>query len=857
MAFMLLVVGLTAGGLYYAERTGDAADQLRVQKEFQGELGRQLGSQEARRGAIAERCQILAQSPRILAALEEGEPADLYLNAEVELRDFLENGWDKIDDGFPKLLEARGFRFLNAAGAVIPKATPGKEPESGSWESQLTRQKISPKQETGYLVVKSGDGQESLNEVIVTPIINRVTGESLGAIALFFTPVPLRAESYKRGMKSGILMNRHLYMPTHSKEDEAFVQSPAAASATDGSNGDSGTVVDITGEKFLAFANSLNPGSSFLEAQQLCFYPIAESLARRKAQQQQILAAGFVVLFLGLLASYFISSRLSKPVEQLAEDSAKNRAQRARAEAALQITERKYESIFENAIEGIFILSEEGRFITLNPALAAICGHLSPAAMLAALHEDDAILFGESGKSRFQEFLGQVRDRGSVFDFEQELLRANGGKIWASVNARLVPALDGVHHHFEGSMVDITERRRAADELRHLNEGLEKALRELKTTQQQIIQQERMRALGEMASGVAHDFNNALTPILGYTDLILSREGEIDQEIIDNLKTIRIAASDAGNVVRRLREFYRSTALGDHEFRKLDLNDLIRQTVVLTQPRWRQQAQSNGIMIEVETTLEPQAPPISGDASALREMLTNLIFNSVDAMPSGGVLTLSTQRTGKDVVLKVSDTGTGMSKETRQHCLEPFFSTKGERGTGLGLSMVIGIVQRHHGVLDLQSKPGEGTTFIISLPVAEESAPAAPASLEADNAAPHPALRLLVVDDEPPIRALLAAVLKGDGHNVVLANEGQNALSLFKEELFDLVITDKAMPEMNGDQLAKAIKAVSPRMPIILLTGFGEFIEAASIPDVDVLASKPFTLESLRQAISSARKKAA
>jgi CheY-like chemotaxis protein len=263
-------------------------------------------------------------------------------------------------------------------------------------------------------------------------------------------------------------------------------------------------------------------------------------------------------------------------------------------------------------------------------------------------------------------------------------------------------------------------------------------------------------------------------------------------------------------------------------------------------------------MIEITTQLEANLASVSGEASALREMLTNLIFNAVDAMPSGGTITLSTQREGNSNVIKVSDAGMGMTEEVRRHCLEPFFSTKGERGTGLGLSMVIGIVQRHQGTLDIKSQSGEGTTFIISLPVADAAESGEDVRAQDDKAETSQALRLLVVDDEQPIRTLLATLLKREGHNVVTATEGNNALRLFKEQPFDLVITDKAMPEMNGDQLAKAVKKVSPRMPVILLTGFGEFIDKETLPEVDVLASKPFSIDSLREAIAAAiTKKAA
>ncbi len=387
------------------------------------------------------------------------------------------------------------------------------------------------------------------------------------------------------------------------------------------------------------------------------------------------------------------------------------------------------------------------------------------------------------------------------------------------------------------------------EELRARNTELAAAMDKLKAAQQQHVQQERLRALGQMASGVAHDFNNALVPILGFSDLLLmSPETLADPARARGyLQSIQTAASDAASVVARLREFYRSSAEVE-KFTPVDLCKLVTQSVALTRPRWRDQALAGGATIELRTELDPVAL-IAGDEAALREVLTNLIFNAVDAMPQGGTITLRTRADGERVLLEISDTGTGMSEEVRCRCLEPFFSTKGERGTGLGLSMVFGIIQRHGGILDLQSELGKGTTFRISLPPHhEEQAKAAPA------AEIQRGLRLLVVDDEEPVRETLAATLAHDGHIVTLAKHGVDGLRQFMAGSFDLVITDRAMPGMSGEQMAATMKHVRPQTPVILLTGFGQFLEKDRFPEVDVLASKPVSITSLREAIVSAMK---
>jgi len=353
-----------------------------------------------------------------------------------------------------------------------------------------------------------------------------------------------------------------------------------------------------------------------------------------------------------------------------------------------------------------------------------------------------------------------------------------------------------------------------------------------------------------MASGIAHDFNNALVPILGFCELLQLKPDILADRptALKYLETIQTAAKDASSVVGRLREFYRPDK-SDRIFESVHLKRLVEQAITLTKPRWKDQAQAAGATVQIALDLEA-VPPVAGEESGLREVLTNLIFNAVDAMPTGGTLTLRTRRSGDSAVLEVGDTGMGMTADARQRCLEPCFSTKGERGTGLGLSMVFGIVQRHSGSIDLRSEPGKGTTFIITLPL--QNADPVAASAPAPVCAQQRSLRVLVVDDEAPVRDTLGAVLAVEGHEIEFAKDGVEGLERFDAGQFDLVITDKAMPEMSGDQMAAAIKKRAPKMPIILLTGFGLFHEKGDFPDVDVLTSKPIRIPALLEAIASA-----
>jgi signal transduction histidine kinase/ActR/RegA family two-component response regulator len=377
---------------------------------------------------------------------------------------------------------------------------------------------------------------------------------------------------------------------------------------------------------------------------------------------------------------------------------------------------------------------------------------------------------------------------------------------------------------------------------------------ELHRTQRHIIEQERLNAVGKMASGLAHDFNNALVPISGYAEMLLEHQDILQDQTkaTKYLKLIMTGVEDAASVVSRLREFYRKREEGE-TYRPLSLNQMVEQAVALTRPRWRDEALGSGRTILVEADMRP-VPRILGSESELRELLTNLIFNAVDAMPEGGTIRIRTglrEAASSDappqVFLEVSDTGTGMTDEVRRRCLEPFFSTKGERGTGLGLPMVFGIVKRHRGTMDIESTVGKGTTFIVLLPADATQT----REVQARAAAPIGPLRVLVVDDEPIARDVLTEYLTGDGHQVETAANGREGFDKFKAGDFAVVITDRAMPEMGGDQLAALVKEQAPSTPVVLLTGFGDLMNAAGEkPDgVDLVVKKPIRLSTLREVL--------
>jgi signal transduction histidine kinase/ActR/RegA family two-component response regulator len=433
---------------------------------------------------------------------------------------------------------------------------------------------------------------------------------------------------------------------------------------------------------------------------------------------------------------------------------------------------------------------------------------------------------------------------------------------------------------YEAAMQRNAELSSTRDTLRQTNVELERLTRELedrvlvrtrelefsnealRQAQQALIQQERLRALGQMASGIAHDINNAISPIALYTESMLERETSLSPEARERLVTIQRAIDDVAQTVARMREFYRPRE-PELEQSQVELNQLVQQVVDLTRARWSDQPQRRGIMIELKTQLASDLLQVRGADNEIRDALTNLIFNAVDAMPDGGVIEVRTSMPGvlaqgdastRQVRLEVSDTGIGMDEETRRRCLEPFFTTKGERGTGLGLAMVYGMAQRHGCALEVDSTPGTGTTVRLIFPVST-----ATSSSTARVPTPQPTarnLRILVVDDDPVLNESLRNTLQADGHHVTTAGGGQAGIDAFRSarqtsEPFDIVITDLGMPYVDGRQVVDSVRASTPDTPIIMLTGWGQQpADNERTPRVDRLLSKPPRLQELRSALA-------
>jgi len=412
-----------------------------------------------------------------------------------------------------------------------------------------------------------------------------------------------------------------------------------------------------------------------------------------------------------------------------------------------------------------------------------------------------------------------------------------GGLILRS-NARAFTAAD------ERLLLNIASLAALAFRSARLFDERTRAYQQLAAAQDQLIRTEKLRALGEMASGVAHDFNNLLASILGRAQLLL-RKVE-DPKLRQWLEVIERAATDGAQTVRRIQEFARIRR--DQPFVPVDLNRVVKEALEVTQSRWGQEAQSQGVTIEVTTTLDP-IPQIAGDPAELREALTNLVLNAVDAMPEGGTLSLTTRVEAGDVVVKVSDTGAGISEAVQRQIFDPFFTTKGPKGTGLGLSITYGIVSRHGGLIAVESAEGQGATFSLTFPVSEaEPEPPSPPALPSTSP-----VRCLVVDDDQLVLEAMGDVLTMAGHSAVLLLDGREAIARFKAEPFDLVLTDLAMPGVNGWQLARAVKDHAPLVPVLLVTGLGVELSPEELlaQGVDAVLSKPVKLEDILSAVGT------
>jgi signal transduction histidine kinase/ActR/RegA family two-component response regulator len=401
-----------------------------------------------------------------------------------------------------------------------------------------------------------------------------------------------------------------------------------------------------------------------------------------------------------------------------------------------------------------------------------------------------------------------------------------------------------------------TSAAQAAQAENHVKE-LSHYIAEQERIREQFSQMEKLSALGELASGVAHDFNNTLAGILGRAQL-LQRTND-PEKLKRGLDIIIKTAEDGAKTVKRIQDFARQRR--DHNFELVSIDQILLDASEITRPRWKNCAEASNIHITLSLHISSNAM-VMGDDSELREVLVNMVFNAVDAMPEGGTLSLTSRTVGEQVIVEVVDSGVGMYPEVRSKIFDPFFTTKGKAGLGLGLAVSFGIIRRHGGNIDVKSQYGKGTEFRITLPLAKMAensvTPAAvasvleePADVLESESLERSFTRVLVVDDEDFVRDLLGEILEGEHCEVHLAESGSQALSLFREHEFDGVFTDVGMPGMSGWELAREIRLINQRVPIAVITGWGEAVGSheKKAAGVDWVVAKPFTADRIAELV--------
>jgi PAS domain S-box-containing protein len=486
--------------------------------------------------------------------------------------------------------------------------------------------------------------------------------------------------------------------------------------------------------------------------------------------------------------------------------------------SALVESEAKYRVLVESSPLGILIV-QGARAVFVNSAFERMTGR--PMQELMGGKADPLATFSPDSQGRVRDAVAGLGDGGQV---GAQILHPSGRHVFVEVQT--VP-LD--FQNEPATMVLVSD------------------VSTLRDLQDQLVRGEKLRALGELAAGVAHDFNNVLGIILGRAQLLQMRA--TDPEIVSGLDVIRQAAHDGGQTVRRIQQFSRKRE--DTAQEELHLPAIAEEVVEITRGKWKHESERLGAKIDVRIeSFDP--PPIQGSHAEIREALTNLIFNSVDALPDGGTITIRCCPEGDQSVLEVADTGVGMTEEVRSRMFEPFFTTKGVSGNGLGLSMVYGIVSRHRGTIEVESAPMAGTTVRMRFPVAAGSQAARPARERVS--APYRA-RILVVDDEQELLGVIRDTLRADGHEVETAGSGSDGIALFRSRAFDAVLTDLGMPDVSGWEVARTIRSEGePGVVLGLVTGWGAMVseELVSAHGVDFVLSKPFEVNELLSKVNRA-----
>ena len=521
-------------------------------------------------------------------------------------------------------------------------------------------------------------------------------------------------------------------------------------------------------------------------------------------------------------------AEISFSLAQLGEDTiitvVRDITKRKKAEREIKEAKNFLVSIIEGSTDGIIITDGEGYILSVNSALERMSRFKKEELM--GKHASVLMMEDKDVRTEIRQRMEALLGKGFT-SYESRHRTREGKIINVECNASMIN--DDAGNNIAGVTIvrDITDR---------------------KAMEHKLLQSEKLKSLGELAAGVAHDFNNVLAAVMGNAQLLkmdidtppgVQERRKSVKELEKGLDIVVRAAKDGAETVRRIQEFARRRD-DDRYLALVNINEVVENSLDFTRAKWKDDAESKGIVIGIQKELSP-LPLTAGSAAELREVFTNLIINAVDAMPQGGTVSLKTFKDGDSIFVKVKDTGLGISPSLRDRIFDPFFTTKGVRSTGLGLSVSYGIINSHHGTITVESRESEGTTFTVEFPISERTIVK---EKEEAMAGEQRKARVLVIEDEEQVRTLLSSILTKAGHEIEIAVNGREGIEMFERKEFDLVFTDLGMPGMSGWKLAERIKSINKKMPVVLITGWDINLKELDTGEknIDLIIHKPFDM---------------
>jgi PAS domain S-box-containing protein len=922
LAMMGLVAGVTATTLLILENQARASYARHSQQSFELQIASFMQQRESRLAPVKERDAAAATSSRLIAAMENAGQAGAD---QQDIDDLYRNGIDQVLEvlnasrgnsasptpGFFFFLNSKGEVLHPSAGVKLPFSFPGLRRLTQQLEAVGRAVSRNGVQQVGYLAPEGALGAMELREMVFTPVGGPASQQKLGVLAVGFPLAETEPKNFRSNghpasgggnsgseaggialpsagsdILSGIWLDARLFSSSIPAGPLAQLEKDIGVDVEAGRPVRNNFRVKIGEVPYQVYCQGINPGSPFPPAYQLCLYSLAEAGAEQQVFRRRILLSGTIALLGALALSLLISRSLAVPLQELVRGTKEiesgnygvqvpihsrdeighlalafndmaQRIQASRVALEQRIAERTQELAERKKAEAALRQSEA----SLREAQRiAHVGNWSWNILTNELRWSDEIfsIFGlavQQFKATYEGFLERVHpgDRekvmeavraalelGKPYGLEHRVLRPDGEVRIVYERAEILRDRSGKAVGMVGTVQDITEQKRIEAE---------------------FLRAQRMDSIGALAGGIAHDLNNALSPILMGIQLI--RRQLLDPASQQMLAVMEASTNRGAEMVRQVLTFARGRE-GEREL--LDIGRLIREMEHIVR-------QTLPKTITVAAMVPGDLWPVMGNATQLHQVLLNLCINARDAMPEGGQLTLAADnvelsadeakgipnaKPGPWVLLLVSDTGTGIAPEVLPRIFEPFFTTKAPgEGTGLGLSTIARIVRNHEGFVSVKSELGAGTSFEIYCPRAER----APARAPTDAALPAGLLPgqgrlILFVDDDQSVREMVVPTLTEHGYRVLSAGNGAEGLALLSHHQRDvcLILTDLAMPVMDGTAMLEALRAQLPDLPVILMSGEVESDEGVLPLGATAFLRKPFRLEQLLTAIADALK---